>query len=176
MHSDSQQSPVADPENGSPRRSKLSSYVLPVVLLACGVMLFMPSLKAQYYRLRGIPAPADHIPWRTDFDAALTEAKAAHKPVLIDFSAAWCPPCQVMKHEVWPDPAVGEAVRAGFIPLLLDADAPGAQAIYARYDVSTIPAVLIVDGDGKVLRSRSYMNASEMIGLLKAAAPGSQNG
>jgi len=73
-------------------------------------------------------------------------------------------------------PGRGRGGAGGLCPLLLDADAPGAQAIYARYDVSTIPAVLIVDSDGKVLRSRSYMNASEMIGLLKAAAPGSQNG
>jgi hypothetical protein len=28
------------------------------------------------------------IPWRKDVDAALTEAKAARKPVLLDFSAA----------------------------------------------------------------------------------------
>ena len=28
------------------------------------------------------------IPWLKDVDAALKEAKAAHKPVLLDFSAA----------------------------------------------------------------------------------------
>src|SRR5512141_2175586 len=78
-------------------------------LLGVIVLVQWPMLKGMFYRVSGSPAPEDGIPWRTDFDAALAEARQSGRPVLLDFYASWCPPCQVMKHEVWPEAKVREA-------------------------------------------------------------------
>jgi len=41
------------------------------------IVLFMrwPMLKGYYYKVADVPAPATAIEWRTDFDAALGEAR-----------------------------------------------------------------------------------------------------
>ena len=102
----------------------------------------------------------------TPFDAALSEAKRAGKPLLVDFAASWCPPCQVMKHDVWPDPAVGEAVNGGYIPVLIDVDDPKSAPVAERYGIVGIPAVLVVDEGGEVLRRGGFMSSEQAIAFL----------
>lgn len=114
------------------------------------------------------PAVADTIPWRTDYSAALDEAKKADKPILIDFSATWCPTCQEMKRSSWPDQRVNHLATTAYIPLNLDVDAASSKAATQRYAIDTLPAILVVDSDGKVLRQTSYMNAEELTKFLSA--------
>ena len=54
---------------------------------------------AQLEHDQQIPAETN---WRSDLTAALENAAAQDKPVLAYFTAEWCPPCQIMKREVWP--------------------------------------------------------------------------
>jgi thioredoxin-like negative regulator of GroEL len=126
-------------------------------------------LKGWYYRAAGTPAPASALAWRTDFEGALAEARSANKRVLVDFSADWCPLCVVMKHDVWPHPAVAGAINAGYVPVLVDADRDTVLA--ARYQVSAIPTVLLLDADGRVVRRNDgYLPRSGMLRFLAGAA------
>ncbi len=131
-----------------------------------------PLLKEMAYGVLKIPPPPDHIAWRTDYAAALAEAKQSGRPVLLDFTASWCPPCQVMKREVWPDEEVGRLVDRSFIPVLMDLDQVDGGRAAQRYAVSTIPTILVVDGDGQVLRGGQFMSRGEMVKFLKKAAAG----
>src|SRR5690606_191277 len=74
------------------------NWLLWGALLAGVVAVQWPFLKGMVYRQ--VEAPASSIGWRTDFDAALVEAARTNRPLLVDFTADWCPPCHVMKHEV----------------------------------------------------------------------------
>jgi thiol:disulfide interchange protein len=120
------------------------------LLVALAVGTQWPALKGWYYRSAGVPAPKGGIAWQTNLPAALGEARAQHRLVLVDFSASWCPPCLAMKHDVWPDPKVVASVKAGFIPVTIDVDKD--DSLSDRYDVPAIPAVLVLDGNGKIVR------------------------
>jgi protein disulfide-isomerase len=140
------------------------SFVLWALLLAGLVYLQWPFLKGAYYG--NTTAPASSIEWRTDFDSALVEAEQTNKAVLIDFTASWCPPCRVMKHEVWPDDAVASAVADNYIPVLLDVDDPKNAPIANRYSVDTIPTILIVDAGGDVLQRTGSISRAELVEFL----------
>lgn len=106
------------------------------------------------------------IAWRTSLNEALARAAQSDKPILIDFTASWCPPCQVMKREVWPSPEVVSLVEKGFVPVLLDIDLPENQAVAQKYGVTSIPSIIVVDARGQVLRQAGFMTASEIRAFL----------
>ena len=141
-------------------------------VLIVGVLLYLqwPMLKGMYYKTSGTEAPASAIAWRENFQPALDEAARTGKPVLIDFTASWCPPCKVMKHEVWPDDRVADAINGAYIPLLMDVDVPQNGPIAQRYGIRTIPTILVVDADGRVLRQGAFMSSAEMLAFLKPGA------
>jgi thiol:disulfide interchange protein len=138
--------------------------------LLIGTVVFVqwPMLKGMYYKATGVAAPASAVAWRTAFDAARAESAQTGKPILVDFTAAWCPPCQVMKHEVWPDADVAGAVNARFIPLLMDVDDPHGAEVAQKYGIRDIPTILVLDATGQVLRVGSFMSAGDMLGFLKS--------
>jgi thiol:disulfide interchange protein len=139
--------------------------VLWAALVAALIIIQWPVLKGYYYRATGAPAPASSIAWRTDLNAALAEARSANKRVIVDFSADWCPPCQAMKHDVWPHPQVASAVSAGYVPVLVDAD--NDTVLASRYQVSSIPTILLLDADGRVVkRNNGFLPRSGMLRFL----------
>jgi thioredoxin 1 len=85
------------------------------------------------------------IPSVTDegFSAAVLESDL---PVLVDFTADWCPPCRVMK------PVLAElaAERSDLRVVQLDVDAH--QRIAAEYSVLAMPTFLVFRGGQEVGR------------------------
>jgi thiol:disulfide interchange protein len=143
--------------------------VMWATIVALVLTIQWPVLKGWYYGAAGAAPPASMVAWRSDLDGALAEARAAHKRVLVDFSASWCPPCIAMKHEVWPDADVARAINAGYVPVAVDADHNN--GLSDRYHVESIPAVLLLDADGRVVkRSDSYLPKAGILRFLAEAA------
>ena len=168
-----EQSPLKDPTlasqpaaSGSWLRRHRPEFIVGTLLLAVLLVAQVPMLKSMASRLVGVGPPDDGIPWRSDFPKAMEESRQTGKPVLVNFWATWCPPCQTMKYDAWPDPRVRQAIMASYIPVAVDIDAGGSEVLARRYDITTIPAILIVDSDGKIVRQRSYMSRSTLLDFL----------
>ena len=99
------------------------------------------------------PAFADNFPkgspkFEKSYRSALSDAKKTGKPVVLVFSASWCPPCQTMKKEVYPSAAVKE-YHDKFIWAYLDVDDNDNEKASKEFGVSGIPHVQFLDASGK---------------------------
>ena len=150
-------------------RALVARYETPLWIAAMVLLVAyrLPVIKGYYYKATGAVAPACAIPWSTDLDAALVEARRDGRRVVVDFTADWCPPCIAMKHDVWPDPRVAAAIDAGFVPVLIDTDRDGATS--ARFKVESIPTVVVLDATGRELARGAPLTAAAMRGLLADA-------
>lgn len=83
---------------------------------------------------------------------ALEQARAERRPVLVDFSAIWCPTCRRLHETVFTDRAIQAAIAGGYVLARVDYDAPEAPAFMERYAVTGFPSLLVVDADGRLLR------------------------
>lgn len=129
------------------------------------VCLALAALYVQIFRPHPPTPRKDTIPWQTNLAAALAQSKQTGKPVLVDFSAEWCPPCQEMKRSAWPDPRVEQTAKSDFIPVLLDVDV--AQSEARQYGIQTIPQILVLSAEGKVLRRADFLSNDELLSFLK---------
>lgn len=80
-------------------------------------------------------------------DAAFTEAQASDRNLLVDFYAAWCPPCDRLRDEFLSDPR-RHRLLAGFVLLKADADHAASFDLKDRYRIGGYPTVLVLDPEG----------------------------
>ncbi len=105
-----------------------------------------------------------------DAEAAFARAAESGKRVLLDFSAVWCPPCQVLMAEILHDPEEAALLDA-FEVVELDADDPASFALKSRYEVGGYPTVVVADADGTLVdRMVGYPGEEDARAWLEASA------
>jgi len=141
-----------------------------VVVCVIGAFLFLqwPSVKELYYQIVG--SPESKIAWQHEVDTAFGIAKETDKPVLAVFGASWCPLCRTMKRGVCADTRVDDAGETGFVPLYIDVDDRTLSEFSSRYNVTSIPTVLVLDADGKIIRQRMSMSQTDTLAFLSLPA------
>lgn len=111
--------------------------------------------------------PANEIAWATDLATARAMAAESGKPVLMEFTATWCPACKAVKRNVWPDKRVEHFVNARVIPLSVDVDSQ--RELSAEYRINPIPAFILTDSTGRELaRAEGYLDADQMMSLIES--------
>jgi protein disulfide-isomerase len=100
--------------------------------------------------------------WLTDLTAAQTKAKAENKLVLVDFTGSdWCPPCKALHKNVLSAPEFTSFAKTNLV--LVEVDFPRSKeqskelkeankALAEKYNVTGYPTVIVLNGDGKVLK------------------------
>ncbi|HAD60712.1 MAG TPA: hypothetical protein DCG12_15820 [Planctomycetaceae bacterium] len=105
------------------------------------------------------------VSWQTDLQRALHLAERTGRPVLIRITAPWCGHCERMKRDTFTDPRIVHDINTGFIPVTIDAEEQA--ALVERMGVSTLPTMLVISPERRVIgRSTGYQSVSQLSSLL----------
>jgi thiol:disulfide interchange protein DsbD len=99
------------------------------------------------------PAPTfERVATIERLDARLAEAKAAGKPVMLDFYADWCVSCKEMERFTFADPQVAARMKQ-FVLLKADVTANNADdaALLKRFSLFGPPGIIFFDTNGREL-------------------------
>jgi thiol:disulfide interchange protein len=140
-----------------------NKWMLVIGLIFAGVLVFqIPSVKRAF----GGGVGADGIGWKDSFSEASSIANQTGRPILIKFTADWCPPCRQMKQNVWPNEQVRQAVETRYVPLVADVDTSEGARLAQQYGVQGIPTIIITDSSGRVQRTGSFMDSNRLLSFL----------
>ena len=113
------------------------------------------------------PALAAELQWLTDLPAAVRQASAENKAILVNFTGSdWCGWCIKLKKEVFDKPAFAAFARDNLV--LVEVDFPRAKKLpedlrkanddlAGQFAVQGFPTIFILDSQGRRLARAGYM-------------------
>jgi thiol:disulfide interchange protein DsbD len=146
-----------------------------VIKKLLGAALLVPAV---YYLLAVVPFGGGlngDIKWQVNEPAALVEAAASKRPLMIVFGAKWCPPCDKIKKDIFAVKEFAE-VSLQVVPLYVDATVEEGEAkrLMDKYHVVGMPTILFVSPEGRIYDDLSVAGSaptlSEMIEKVSGAA------
>ena len=121
--------------------------------------------------------------WAAYSPAAVTAATQAGKPVIVDFTAAWCVNCKEIEHDVFENLTVAPVLAAKFVTLRADLTqwgSPASAALEKQYGFGSLPTVIFLDPktgqEIKPLRITGRLSVAEFQKKMAAAQGQAQAG
>lgn len=148
-----------------------------VVLMTCGLfgvvawLFAAPAQSQPQPQTNGAQTAAQPAPvvWGADEAAGVAAARRDGKPLIVDFGATWCVPCQQLEHQTFVDPRV-LAELGRFVLVRVDAsDADDrSKALQEKYGSTALPLVVLIDSKGKIVRRiQEFVSADHLLPILK---------
>lgn len=110
------------------------------------------------------------IEWLHSEQGALKLARGRAKPVLLDFWADWCAPCELMLKTTFADPRVVAESRR-FVCAKIDVsdpDDPEIEELLRKYDVRGVPTTILITSGGERHSFTGYLGPDAMLPLMQS--------
>lgn len=170
--------PPADARIGDSRRD-------PVMLLALGLVLLVARIGVTAWQASHAPAdgPAssvrdarDVVPWVPATGAAAM-SQMSGKPVLYAFSAEWCPPCGLLRDQVFANREHAAAIANAYVPVhVVDRAREDGRnnafvdSLEREFHVDAFPTLVVwMPATGERMTQRGYAGADATLQWLRDA-------
>ncbi len=127
------------------------------------VSLLLVPLASHAKPAKKVAAKTSKVVWRTDFDAALKEAKRARKPVFVDFYTDWCGPCKQLDATTFRDAKFVRASRQWVMVKINPEKSKRGAQLEQKYKLEGYPTSLMVDARGKRLNQIAGAYPTDMM-------------
>ncbi len=158
-------------ENVPPQARRPVSAITVVLAAAAAAFVLFTFLRER----RPVSDPgAGLVRWQSVSGVA-TAARSVKKPILYDFTAAWCPPCHLLDRDGWADSGVADLVNRAYAPVrIVDRereDGKNSDAIaelQRRYHVEAFPTLIVATADGtEIARAEGYRGRAFLVRFLE---------
>lgn len=139
-----------DPQIAQPRKQDWATWIVIVMLLG-----------GAFVTLKQMIGPRlAHAGWTTDWEAAIPLSQRTNKPMLVLFTADWCPACQHFQQNTLAQNARQLESRFTLVKVdMTDRNGRGAQTA-ARLHINSVPTLVLFNAKG------------EMVDRLSGSIPG----
>lgn len=138
------------------------------------LLMLAPALYYGYVFAKPLMAKPVEDQWIRQLEKGLSLARESRKPLLVDFYADWCPPCQELDRLTFSNPEVRQEGER-FVRVKVDCTTDDAQCRQAteKYEVVGWPTVLFLDSSGRPIEDvklvGGFADKDRMLQLMRQA-------
>lgn len=115
--------------------------------LLLGALLLTATAFAATFR----PLAQDQVTWQHDLSQARQTSAQTGKPVLMYFTAQWCPGCHAMRAYIFGEETIAADIMRDTVPVKVDMTrtTEANQPIAQQYRADMLPLLVLTDADGR---------------------------
>ncbi|MFL5357477.1 thioredoxin family protein [Archangium sp.] len=155
-----------------------STRALPRWLVVAVPLLLGARVASGFYEKAHPSIPSGLVAW-VPLEQAEALSRERNLPILYDFSADWCMPCQMLDRDVFNEDKAARYINASYIPVRVTdrtnedgENVPAVKALIEKYKVLGFPAVITVSPDGRNVRQkRGYDGYTDTMHFLRLPTP-----